>query len=146
MEVPMGLREAIDQYHAAVDAFSRGDPEPVKAICSHRDDATLANPFGPAASGWTSVSAALDYASSRFRDGEVTSVERVAEYVGSELAAIFAIERWSAKVGGRTEPAKFELRVTSIFRSEDGVWRLVHRHADPIATPHADGPLRSGIS
>jgi hypothetical protein len=56
----------------------------------------------PAASGWTNVSAALGYASSRFRDGEVTSVERVAEYVGSALAAIFAIERWSAKVGGRS--------------------------------------------
>jgi ketosteroid isomerase-like protein len=25
--------------------------------------------------------------------------------------------------------------VTSIFRKEDGVWRLVHRHADPITSP-----------
>jgi ketosteroid isomerase-like protein len=27
------------------------------------------------------------------------------------------------------------VRVTSIFRKEDGVWRLVHRHADPITSP-----------
>jgi ketosteroid isomerase-like protein len=27
------------------------------------------------------------------------------------------------------------LRVTSIFRPEDGTWKILHRHADPITTP-----------
>jgi ketosteroid isomerase-like protein len=27
------------------------------------------------------------------------------------------------------------LRVTSILRAEDGTWKIVHRHADPISTP-----------
>jgi hypothetical protein len=25
--------------------------------------------------------------------------------------------------------------VTTIFRREDGAWRIVHRHADPITSP-----------
>jgi ketosteroid isomerase-like protein len=29
------------------------------------------------------------------------------------------------------------LRVTMIFRPEDGEWNIVHRHADPINTAQA---------
>ncbi len=137
------LMGIVKEYHAAADEFSRGDPEPVKAVFSHRDDVTLANPFGPAVRGWKDVSEALNFASSRFRDGEVTGFETIAEYVTPGLATILEIERWKTKVSGREDVSSFDLRVTSTFRLEDGIWKLVHRHADPITTPHPDGPLRS---
>ncbi|HEV8574780.1 MAG TPA: hypothetical protein VGR43_08745 [Dehalococcoidia bacterium] len=44
------------------------------------------------------------------------------------------IERYKAKVAGSQDIVPIVLRVTSIFRPEDGVWKLVHRHADPIAS------------
>jgi ketosteroid isomerase-like protein len=47
------------------------------------------------------------------------------------------IERPKAKVGGREEITPFTLRATMIFRPEDGEWKIVHRHADPITTPQA---------
>ena len=64
------------------------------------------------------------------------------DFARGDLVTILEIERWQAKVSGRKELAAFELRVTSTFRHEDGTWKMVHRHADPIATPHPDGPLR----
>jgi ketosteroid isomerase-like protein len=137
----MDFVQVVEQYHAAADEFSRGDPQPVKAIFSHRDDVTLANPFGPAVRGWERVSEALDFASSRFRDGQVASFETLAKYESSDLATILEIERWRAKVSGRAGVDSFELRVTSTFRREDGTWKLVHRHADPIAQFHPDGPM-----
>src|SRR5689334_14662730 len=109
----MDLRQLVQQYHSAADDFARGDPEPVKKIFSHRNDVTLANPFGPAVHGWEGVSKALDLASARFRDGRVTSFETLAEYVAPDLATILEVERWQAKVSGRSELASFELRVTS---------------------------------
>jgi len=139
----MDLRQVVDQYHTAADEFSRGDSSPVKKIFSHRDDVTLANPFGPPARGWQQVSEALDFASSRFRDGEVTSFEKIAKYESSELAVILQIERWKAKVSGRKDVDSFDLRVTTTFRREDGTWKLIHRHADPITTFQPDGPLRA---
>lgn len=138
----MALQDVIRQFRVAADEFARGNPEPVKLVFSHKDDVTLANPFGPAVRGWTRVSDALDFAAARFRDGEMKTLETVAEYVTPELATILDIERWKAKVSGRQEVTTFDLRVTSTFRVEDGTWKLVHRHADPIATAHPDGPLR----
>lgn len=132
----------LTEYHSALDEFSRGDPEPVKRLYSHRDDVTLANPFGASVRRWTQVSQALDFASSRFRDGQVRSFELFVEYEVSDQSTIFEIERWEARVGGREDVSSFVLRVTSTFRREDGTWKLVHRHADPIATAHPDGPLR----
>ncbi len=139
----MELAQVVELYHSALDAFGRGDPEPAKSLFSRRDDVTLANPFGPTVRGWQDVARALDYAAARFRDGEPTEVTTVAAYVTATLATIVAVERWRAKVAGRAGPTSFELRVTSTFRSEDGAWKLVHRHADPIATPHPEGPLRA---
>jgi len=141
----MDLDEVIEHYHAAAGQFAKGNPEPVKVMFSHQEDVTLANPFGPAVRGWKQVSDALDFASSRFSDGEVADVESLARYITADLASILEIERWRAKVGDREDLSPFDLRVTSTFRREDEGWKLVHRHADPITTPNADGPLR-GLS
>ncbi len=138
----MDLRQAVDRYHAALDEFSRGDPEPAKAIFSHRDDVILANPFGPPSRGWPKASEAMDFASSRFREGKVTKIETIAEYESSYLATVFEIEQWTAKVSGRATLDSFTLRVTTTFRREGDAWKVVHRHADPIMTFHPDGPLR----
>jgi ketosteroid isomerase-like protein len=137
------LDEVIERYHRAADEFARGNAAPVKALYAHADNVTLANPFvGPPAHGWTEVSAALDYASSNFRDGEVTSFEMIQAYVSTNLATILELEQWQAKVGERDEVAPFLLRVTTTFRRDDDSWKMVHRHADPIATPSPEGPLR----
>jgi ketosteroid isomerase-like protein len=76
----------------------------------------------------------MERAASNFRDGEITGFETVAKYVTPELAYIVWIERAKAKVGGREDIAPSALRVTMIFRPEEGTWKVVHRHADPITT------------
>ena len=68
--------------------------------------------------------------------------EPMAKYATTDLATVLEIEHWTAKVGEREEAASFVLRVTSTFRRESDDWKLVHRHADPIAAPAAEGPLR----
>ena len=45
--------ELIEQYHQALDEFLKGNPEPLKTMYSHREDVSLANPFGPPVRGWS---------------------------------------------------------------------------------------------
>ncbi len=134
--------EVVEQYHLALGEFVKGNPEPVKMLFSHREDVTLANPLGPPVRGWEQVAAAGERAASQVREGEIGGFEVVAKYVTPELAYIVEIERNKAKVGGRQEGAPFALRVTTIFRPEDGTWKVVHRHADPITTAQ---PIESVI-
>src|SRR5215210_6946338 len=127
----------VEQMHLAADEFAKGNPEPAKKLFSHREDVTLANPFSPPARGWEQVAETQERAALNFRElrrhGEV-SFETVAKYVTPELAYIVWVERYQAKVGEREDTTPFALRVTMIFRPEDGVWKIVHRHADPITT------------
>ena len=124
----------VEQSHRALGEFVKGNPEPLKKLFSQREDATIANPFGPPMRGWEQAAATMERAASYYRDGEIVGFENVAKYVTPELAYIVEIERYKAKVGGRQEITPFALRVTSIFRPEDGTWKVVHRHADPITT------------
>jgi hypothetical protein len=41
--------EVVEQYQLALGEFVKGDPDPLKMMYSHREDLTLANPFGPPA-------------------------------------------------------------------------------------------------
>jgi ketosteroid isomerase-like protein len=126
--------EVLEQYHLALDEIVKGSPDGYKRVYSHQDDVTLANPFGPPARGWDEVAKTLERAASQFRDGEATGFENVAKYITPELAYTVEIERSQTKVEGREDVSPIALRVTTIFRPEDGAWKVVHRHADPITT------------
>ena len=126
--------ELIEQYQLALGEFMKGNPEPAKKLWSHREDVTLANPLGPPVRGWEQVARTQEHAASNLRDGEITGFETVAKYVTPDLAYIVWVERQKAKVGGREDVAPLDLRVTLIIRPEDGTWKVVHRHADPITT------------
>jgi ketosteroid isomerase-like protein len=68
---------------------------------------------------------------SRFSNCEAFEYEVLAAGTSGDLAYIAGIEHTTAAVGDAA-PQAYELRVTTVFRREDGEWRVVHRHADPV--------------
>ncbi len=126
--------ELIEQYDQALGSFVNGNPEPVKKLVSHQEYVTLNNPLSPPAHGWDEVAATMERAASQFRDGQITGFEIIEKQVTPEFAYVVRVERARAKVGGSEDIVPIALRVTMIFRPEDGEWKIVHRHADPITT------------
>jgi ketosteroid isomerase-like protein len=123
------------QWEKAQSSFINGDPTLWKQNASHRDDATILGAFGGyGEKGWSEVGARYDWASSQYKDGGATlKVEYINIGVSGDMGFTVAVERQEgARVGGQQKPTRRALRVTQIFRREDGAWKLLHRHADPL--------------
>jgi ketosteroid isomerase-like protein len=128
------LDQVIEQCQKALDEFVKGNPKPMQEMFSHRDDVSLANPFGPPVRGWDEVARTMERAASNLKEGGMDAFEELAKYVTPELAYTVWLERQKAKLGGRGDVTPFTLRVTMIYRPEEGTWKVVHRHADPITS------------
>jgi ketosteroid isomerase-like protein len=132
---PRDFDSAVEAYRQAQVAFLNGDPKPATELRSQRDDVTLANPLGPPHRGPVDVAKAAAEAAAQVSDGTIRGFEEVSRYSTADLGYIVQIERVQARLAGSGNIAPFALRATMIFRREEGAWRLVHRHADPILTP-----------
>jgi len=124
----------IEEYRRAGLEITKGNPDVYKSLWSRRDDVTLANPFGAPVRGWEEVSARLDLAASNYRDGQDYEFENISTVVTRELAYTVEIERIRTRVGGSDELTAIAIRATTVFRREDGTWKVTHRHGDPITS------------
>ena len=113
-------------------ALMRGDLSGYRALIAVTDDFTLMAPFGG------KPTRASDLTSERwesvgrfFRNGRQAQLELVQAYRSADMVALAVIERAHVGVGGLPEQ-DWSLRVTLVFRREQGEWRLAHRHADPL--------------
>jgi hypothetical protein len=61
-----------------LDEFFRGDPGPAKGLYAHREDVSLANPFGPVGVGWQQVEEAMERAASNYKDGGASGFDTLA--------------------------------------------------------------------
>ncbi len=131
---PPALEAAIADSHEALRKILNGDPSGYAALFADREDITLGNPFGPFGKGRSAVLAALRNASTKYRDGSVVKVDRIAIYGDGKVRVLVEIEHDRAKLGASPDFAEFAARVTSVYEKIGKRWRLVHRHADPITS------------
>ena len=130
------LEATLPRMLEADTALHNGDARLRSAMWSQRDPVTL---FGAlkSAIGWNEIGAGFKWLESRFSDCESFDYEVIAADAKGDLGYIVGIEHTTASVGG-APPEAFSLRVTTIFRREDGEWKAVHRHADAVPeTPSA---------
>ena len=124
------LAAVLPPLTAADTAIHDGNAGPRMALWSHNDPVTL---FGAlqTATGWRAISPIFEMLASRFSNCESFEYEVIAAGVSGDLAYIAGVEHTTAAVGDDA-PEAYALRVTTVFRREDGEWKVIHRHADPV--------------
>jgi len=128
-EVDDFLDTTIPRQVEAEEALHRGDAMPRMAMWSHEDPVTLFGALGPSKSGWGELSRLFRWVASLFSGVTEYRLELIAAGASGDLAYTVGYEHSTASVnGGPAEPKT--LRVTHVYRRENGEWKIVHRHGD----------------
>lgn len=129
-------------------AIVRGDVEPRLALWSRRDPVSLLGAWGPNKTGWADlhrifVWVAERLGSTQYRDYRF-DVEVAEVSADGQMAYSVGFERFNEVLAdGATKP--WTVRVTHVYRREEGEWKIIHRHGDlaPVdESPPTDGEMR----
>ena len=64
------------------------------------------------------------------------SAENLVAYFGDALGFTVELERLTRQIDGETE--EMSLRASSVYRREDGAWKVIHRHGDGLMAVEID--------
>src|SRR5207237_67531 len=98
---------------------------------AHEGDATFFPPSGGTVSGAREVATRYSGDVRSFAAGGRSKLEVLQRGASGELAFWTGFQDADVRFGGKE--AHMKLRVTELFRRENGDWKLMHRHADMAA-------------
>ena len=129
-ELDDSLRRTIERHRQATTQVRSGDPTAFIDQLSTHDPVTLFPASQPGQTGWKDVSEAIRRVASVYSGSSVVHFDVVAADVSGDLAYVVGYERAASSIAGAADE-NITLRVTQVYRREDGEWKLVHRQADP---------------
>ena len=128
MAVEDEIRQASEQFYAALNRELNGDPGPMMEVWSHGSEVATMHPPGGRETGWEEVRAGWEQATQVFSDGQISLDELVVVPLADDVAYTLGTEHGQGKLGD--ELVSIDWRVTNIYRREGGEWKMVHHHAD----------------
>lgn len=133
------FQEFMKQREQAARAYVSGDGGPLAALVATGGDATFFAPRGGTEQDAAHVASVYARDVNAFLPGGESHFEILHMQASDSLAYWVGIQHASARMRGQAEPVTFALRITELFRREGDAWKLIHRHADPLAKPSAPG-------
>ena len=111
-------------------ALHNGDSAPRRALWSRNEPVSILGAWRNAY-GQDQVNEIFAFLEGTFSDCTSYEFDVQAYDVLGDMAYTAGLERTSVSVNG--EPGSYTLRVTQVYRREDGEWKVAHRHADTVA-------------
>jgi len=111
------------------EAYVHGNAEPLATIVTGQDPATFFCPGGERESGASQVAERYARDAKAFRGPATSRLEVLQAASGPDLAFWTGLQHAEVETE-HTGRVQMVLRVTEVFRFENGDYKLVHRHAD----------------
>ena len=126
------LKAILASTEKLANAWMQGDWDGgYGAALTKREDATIYGPFGgPATEGAHAWAEGAKIGIKQIRNGH-SKVQLIQSHASGDLLVLVLLEEQSGEVGGIPDQP-WSLRSTLVYRREDGKWRVIHRHADPL--------------
>ena len=124
------VREADDRFFAALNDLFAGSTEPMDALWSEREDVVYMGPDGVCLVGWPAIRADWERQAEMKLGGELEARERYFT-IGSEIAVVHHTAR-GANVDADGNAEEVSIRGTNVFRMENGAWKMIAHHSDPL--------------
>jgi ketosteroid isomerase-like protein len=121
------VRQASEQFYAALNRLANGDASSMADIWSHSATVTTMHPIGGREVGWDEVKEPWGQVAQLMSDGQVNLNGQLIQ-VSGDMAYEVGTEQGQATIAG--EQVAFNHRVTNIYRRESGIWKIVHHHTD----------------
>lgn len=122
-------------------AYVQGDAAPLRGLATAHDPASFLGPGGTVLQGAMRVSEAHGEGAKSFGAGGSTRLEVLHHCASEGLAFWTGYQHATVVVQGKPAPVAMKLRITEVFRRQNGEWKLVDRHADTQAQEQAQ-PVR----
>jgi NAD(P)H-dependent FMN reductase/ketosteroid isomerase-like protein len=129
-QAPTSFKDFLKQRKKIALAYTRGDAAPLDEILPRSGEAGFFSPNGDHVEGAEKVKARYDKDAKMFGPGGEGSLDILQSGSDGALAFWTGIQEAKAHIKGKDKAVAMKLRITELFRFEDGGWKLFHRHAD----------------
>jgi len=123
------VKEAADQFYAALNTLFTGNAGPMDAVWSHQDNITYMGPDGTFEVGWENVKAVWEKQAAKKMGGKVTPAQM--QITSSHHMGITFNYEIGENFDKDGNPVKVSIRATNVFhKNEGGQWKMIGHHTD----------------
>ena len=128
------FKQFMKQREDAARAYVCGNPAPVDSITTRISPSTFFGPSGDFHEGADDVLLTFNQGAAMFGTDGNTHFEILDMAASDSIAYWVGFQRATVQMRGKEGTIPMNLRVTEIFRREGSEWKMIHRHADLLAS------------